>query len=96
MLSVTTSCHYNGNSKIGKIPLWTNARPSGAIPTNPGQKLGCKGPRVEANVWCKSPGVPGGMVTDEIDTYITAQFMAIKCDQQITHADRMAATHDAP
>ena len=37
----------------------------------PGQKLGCKSPRVGANFWCKSPGVhAGGMVMDEIDTCI--------------------------
>ena len=35
MLSVESSCHYNGNFKNGKNRLWTNARPSGAIPTNP-------------------------------------------------------------
>ena len=42
------------------------------IPT-PGQKLGCKGPRVGANCWCKSPGVRGGVVMDEIDTCIMYQ-----------------------
>ena len=26
----------------------------------PGQKLGCKSPRVGENFWCKSPGVRGG------------------------------------
>ena len=26
----------------------------------PGQKLGCKSPRVGANFWCKSSGVSGG------------------------------------
>ena len=35
VLSVASSCHYNGNSKNGKNRLQTNARPSGAIPTNP-------------------------------------------------------------
>ena len=35
MLSVASSYHYNRNSKNGKNRLWTNARPSGAIPTNP-------------------------------------------------------------
>ena len=35
MLSVASSCHYNGNSKNHKNRLWTNLRPSGAIPINP-------------------------------------------------------------
>ena len=35
VLSVASSCHKNGNSKNGKNRLQTNARPSGAIPTNP-------------------------------------------------------------
>ena len=35
MLSVASSCHYNGSSKNGKNRLQTNARPLGAIPTNP-------------------------------------------------------------
>ena len=39
------------------------------IPT-PEQKLGCKSHRVGVNVWCKSPGVCGEMVMDEIDTCI--------------------------
>ena len=38
----------------------------------PGQKLGCKSPRVGANFWCKSTGVcGGGMVMAAIDTCIT-------------------------
>ena len=37
----------------------------------PEQKLGCKSPRVGANFWCKSPGVHGGMIMDEIDTCIS-------------------------
>ena len=37
----------------------------------PGQKLGCKSPRVGANFFCKSPGMRVGMVMDEIDTCIT-------------------------
>ena len=36
----------------------------------PGQKLGCKSPRVGANVRCKPPWVRGGVVMDEIDTCI--------------------------
>ena len=36
----------------------------------PGQKLGCKRPRMGSNFWCKSPGLRGGMVVDEIDTCI--------------------------
>ena len=35
VLSAVSSCHYNGNSKNGKNGSETNARPSGAIPTNP-------------------------------------------------------------
>ena len=34
VLSVANSCHYNENSKNGKNRLYTNARPSGATPTN--------------------------------------------------------------
>ena len=37
----------------------------------PGQKLGCKSPRVGENFWCKSSGVHRGMVMDEIDTCIS-------------------------
>ena len=37
----------------------------------PRAKLGCKSPRMGANFWCKSPGMRGGMVVDEIDTCIT-------------------------
>ena len=40
-------------------------------PPPPGQKVGCKSRRVSANFLCKSPGVRGGMVMDEIDTCIT-------------------------
>ena len=39
------------------------------MPT-PGQKLGCKSPRVGATFWCKSLGVHGGVVMHEIDTCI--------------------------
>ena len=41
----------------------------------PGQKLGCKSSTVGANFWCKSRGVCGGIVMDEIDTCITEQCM---------------------
>ena len=34
MLSVANSCHYNENSKNDQNRLQTNARPSGATPTN--------------------------------------------------------------
>ena len=37
----------------------------------PRQKLGCKSPSAEINFLCKSPGVRGGMVMDEIDTCIS-------------------------
>ena len=40
----------------------------------PREKLGCKSPRVGANFWCKSPGVHGGMVMDEINTCTTKVF----------------------
>ena len=36
----------------------------------PGQKLGCKSPRVGANFRCRSSGVRGGMVMGEIGTCI--------------------------
>ena len=35
VLSVANSCHYNENFKNGKHRLNTNARTSGAAPTNP-------------------------------------------------------------
>ena len=45
------------------------------IPPSPGQKLGCKSPRVGANFLCKSLGVHGGDdYQDEIDTCITIEF----------------------
>ena len=47
MLSVANSCHYNENFKNGRHRLLTNARPSGAAPTNPappGKKLDAKAP----------------------------------------------------
>ena len=31
----------------------------------------CKSPGAGQTFWCKSPGVPGGMVTSQIDTCIT-------------------------
>ena len=60
-------------AKMGKIVYRQMPTPRELpqqIPT-PGQKLGCKSPRVGANFWCKSPRVRGGMVMDEIDTCIT-------------------------
>ena len=60
------------NSKIANIVYRQMPAPqelSQQIPA-PRQKLGCKSPRVGANFWCKSPGVRGGMVMDEIDTCI--------------------------
>ena len=38
----------------------------------PGQKLGCKSPRVGGKFFMQIPGVRGGMVMDEIDTCIKA------------------------
>ena len=35
------------------------------IPT-PGQKLGCKSPRVGTKFWCESPGCAGRMVMHEV------------------------------
>ena len=73
VLSVASSCHYNGNSKkwqksfIDKCSIlesYPNKSPSS------GQKLRCKSPRVGANFSCKSQGVCGGMVMDEINTCI--------------------------
>ena len=61
VLSVTNSCHYNENSKMAKIVC---------------RQIGCKSPRVGANVWCKSSrvrgggGGGGGIVIDEIDTCV--------------------------
>ena len=65
MLSVANHCDYNENSKNGKNCLQTNAHPSGPTskisPPPPGQKLGCKKPRVGANFRCKYPwGTRGG------------------------------------
>ena len=76
MLSVANSCHYIENFKNGKNLLWTNARLSGATPTNsPRAKARMQKPQVGANFWCKSLWVRkrggGGMVMDEIDTCIT-------------------------
>ena len=74
VLSVTNSFHYNENFKNGKHCLWTNARPSGAAPTNP-HLLG-KSPRVRggifgANPWECTQGE--GLVMDEINTCIMAE-----------------------
>ena len=63
VLSVASSCHYNGNSKNGKKSFIDKCPPLGSYPNkspSSGQKLGCKSPRVGANFWCKSPGVRGG------------------------------------
>ena len=78
MLSVANSCHYNENFKNGKHRLLTNARPSGAAPTN------LRPPPSPAKAWMQKPqgggkflvqipgGGRGGMVMDEIDTCITS------------------------
>ena len=63
VLSVASSCHYNGKTKYGKIVYSQMPAPrelSEEITAPPRQKLGCKSPRVEANFWCESPGVRGG------------------------------------
>ena len=74
-MSVASSCHYNGNSKNGKNRLWTNTRPSGAIPTNP-RPPGKSHEDAKAPGWgqifgTNPRGCAGGMVMDEIDTHIT-------------------------
>ena len=63
--------------KIAKNHLYTNARPSDAIPTNPrphpGQKLGCKNPTGGGKVLMEIPGgarARGVVVMDEIVTCI--------------------------
>ena len=58
--------------KMAKI-VYRQMPPLGSYPKKskpPGQKLGCKSPRVGANFWCKSSRVRWGMVIDEIDTCI--------------------------
>ena len=44
----------------------------------PPAKLGCKSLRVEANFWCKSPGVRGGMVMAKIDSCIKTLNLLLK------------------
>ena len=47
---------------------------SSFIGPTPGHLLLCKSPGAVHTFWCKSPGVPGrGMVTDQINTCISAQ-----------------------
>ena len=72
VLSVTSSCHYNGNFKTAKI-VYGQMPALGSYPNKsplPGQKLKCKSPKVGTNFLCKSLGVRGGMVMDEINTCI--------------------------
>ena len=38
---------------------------------SPRAKARTQKPQGGDNFWCKSPGVRGGMVMDEIDTYVT-------------------------
>ena len=63
MLSVASSCHYNGNSKNGKNRLQTNTRPLGAIQTNPRPraKAGMEKPQGGGKVLVQIPeGARGG------------------------------------
>ena len=96
VLSVASSCHYNGNSKNGKNRFQTNARPSGAIPTNPRPraKARMQKPQGGGKFWCKSPGVRGGMVMDEIDTCISKRQCLIRaiCYFQIIDIKQGEAT----
>ena len=60
MLSVASSCHYNGNSKNGKIGYWQMPAPRELSQQIP-QKVECKSPRVGKIFLCKSPvGARGG------------------------------------
>ena len=56
-------------AKIVYRQMPAHREPSQQIPA-PRQKLGCKSPWVGANFWCRSLGVHGGMVMDELDTCI--------------------------
>ena len=75
MLSVASSCDHNEIFKNGKNRLQTNARPSGAIPTNPHPqaKARMQKPQGWGKFLVQIPGGArrgGGMVMDEIDTCI--------------------------
>ena len=72
MLSVDNSCRYIENSKNGKNRLQTNARPSGATPTNarPRAKARMQKPQGGGKFLVQIPGSARGMVMDEIDTCI--------------------------
>ena len=82
MFSVASSCHCNGNSKNGKNRLQTNARRSGAIPTNPvppraptnpvspRAKARVRKPQGGGKVLVQIPEGVRGMVMDKIDTCI--------------------------
>ena len=74
MFLVANFCHYNENFKNGKHLLETNARPSGAAPTNSrhlGKSLDAKAPGW-GQIFDSNPrGCAGGMDMDEIDTCIT-------------------------
>ena len=69
VLSVLNSRHYNENSKNGKNRLQTNARPSGATPTNappPRQKLGCKSPGWGQIFGANPRGAQGGWLWQKL------------------------------
>ena len=68
VLLVANSCHQMKMAKIVYRQMPAAWELPQQIP--PRQKLGCRSPRVGANFWCKSSGVQGGMVMDEIDTFI--------------------------
>ena len=78
VLSVANSCHYNENFENGKHRLKTNARPSGAAPTNPrppGKSLDVKAPGWGKIFGANPQGCARGVVVmDEIDTCITHRY----------------------
>ena len=70
VLSVASSCHYNGNSKHGKYVYRQMPTPRELFQQIPPAKARMKKPQGGGNFLCKCPRVHGGMVMDEIDTCI--------------------------
>ena len=71
VLSVASSCHYNGNSKNGKNRYGQMPAPRELIPTNPSRaKARMQKPQGGGKFWVQIPGGVG-MVMDEIDTCIS-------------------------
>ena len=50
--------------------------PNKSLP--PGQKLGCKTPRVEANSWCKSSGCVEGWLLQKLTAALPDQLVKTK------------------